>query len=31
MENQAGRLDKAPNDKEYKIAIDDLEKEGERL
>ena len=31
MENQAGWLGKAPNDEEYKIAMADLEKEGEAL
>lgn len=31
MENQAGWHGKAPNDEEYKIAMEDLEKEGEAL
>ena len=31
MENQAGWHGKAPNDEEYKIAMDDLEKAGEAL
>ena len=31
MENQAGWHGKAPNDEEYKIAMEDLEKAGEAL
>ena len=31
MENQVGWHGKAPNDEEYKIAMEDLEKEGEAL
>ena len=31
MENQAGWHGKAPNDEEYKIAMEDLEKVGEAL
>ena len=31
MENEAGWHGKAPNDEEYKIAMEDLEKEGEAL
>ena len=31
MENQAGWHGKAPNDEEYKIAMDDLEKAGEAI
>ena len=31
MENQAGWHGKAPNDEQYKIAMEDLEKAGEAL
>ena len=31
MENQAGWHGKAPNDEEYRIAMEDLEKAGEAL
>ena len=31
MENQVGWHGKAPNDEEYKIAMEDLEKVGEAL
>ena len=31
MENQAGWHGKAPNDEEYKIAMEDLEKAGEAI